>query len=82
MESDRGAGTGLRPGQGLGQLAPARLIHLPGQKGAEVARGLPTVIGTGLKPGIEPVMGIQAPQPDGLQHGQGCRRQPGTPQAA
>jgi hypothetical protein len=56
--------------------------HLPGHEGAEVRRALATTVRTGLEEGVQPMVWIEPPQQDGLDHTQQHRRPVGAPHTA
>src|SRR5438128_452739 len=56
--------------------------HLPGQEYAEVCRALTAMVRTGLEEGVKPMVWIETPQQDGLDHTQHHRSQVGAPHAA
>jgi hypothetical protein len=64
------------------ELFPALWRHLPGQEHAEVRRAFAAMLRTGLSERCQPMMRIEAPKQDRLQHTEHPRRQVGAPHAA
>ena len=56
--------------------------HLPGHEGAEVRRALTTTVRAGLEEGVQPMVGIEPPQQDSLDHTKQHRCQVGAPHTA
>ena len=56
--------------------------HLPGQERAEVCRALAAMVGTGLQKHPQPMMGIEPPKHDRLQHTKHHRGEMRAPHAA
>src|SRR2546430_13260592 len=56
--------------------------HLPGQECAEVCRALTAIVRAGLEEGVKPMVWIETPQQDGLDHTKHHRSQVGAPHAA
>ena len=67
---------------GFFQLFSARGCHLPRQKGAEVCWTLAAILRTGLEEGMKPMMRIEPPKQDGLDHAKHHGCQVGAPHAA
>jgi hypothetical protein len=51
----------------FGQLLLALFAHLPGEKGREVRRRMPAILRTGREITIQPVVGIELPEQEGLK---------------
>ena len=64
------------------QLFSALWRHLPGQKRAEVRRALAAMLRTSLEEGAQPMMRIETPKQDSLDHTEHHRRQVSAPHAA
>ena len=66
----------------LAQLVLAGGTHGPGQKPRQVRRRFAALVGTGLQKRLEPVVRVQSPQQDRLEHAKHHGRQLGAPDTA